>query len=40
MMYGFGDSMNPRPETVRLMEEIVVDYIANLAMKVRRYNLE
>lgn len=33
MMYGFGDDENPLPETVRLMEEIVLDYIANLAVK-------
>lgn len=27
MMYGFGDSKDPDPETVELMEEIVMDYI-------------
>lgn len=34
MMYGFGDSINPRPESVRLMEDIVIDYIVALVSKV------
>lgn len=33
MMYGFGDNINPRADTVRLMEEIVIDYITALAIK-------
>lgn len=34
-MYGFGDIANPRADTVRLMEEIVIDYITALVIKVR-----
>jgi len=34
MMSGFGDNRNPRPETVRLMEELVLDYITALVGKV------
>lgn len=29
MMYGFGDAKEQDPETVGLMEEIVLDYIAD-----------
>lgn len=29
MMYGFGDAKEQDPETVELMEEIVLDYIAD-----------
>lgn len=32
-MYGFGDSINPRPDTVHLMEEMVIEYIIALAQK-------
>lgn len=38
MMYGFGDDENPCPDTIRLMEDIILDYIANLVVKVRHYN--
>ncbi|XP_017644507.1 transcription initiation factor TFIID subunit 13-like [Gossypium arboreum] len=33
MMYGFGDDPNPLPETVTLVEEIVVEYVTDLAHK-------
>lgn len=33
MMSGFGDQQAPRPESVRLMEEIVLEYITGLAAK-------
>ncbi|KAL9430632.1 hypothetical protein AB3S75_025930 [Citrus x aurantiifolia] len=33
MMYGFGDDPNPLPETVALVEDIVVDYVTDLAHK-------
>lgn len=29
MMYGFGDAKEQDPETVELMEEIVLDYITD-----------
>ncbi|KAF5187674.1 Transcription initiation factor tfiid subunit, partial [Thalictrum thalictroides] len=29
MMYGFGDDSNPLPETVALVEDIVVEYITD-----------
>lgn len=32
-MSGFGDQQVPRPESVRLMEEIVLEYITGLAAK-------
>lgn len=35
MMSGFGDSQNPRAESVRLMEEIVLEYMTALNAKVR-----
>lgn len=35
MMSGFGDSQTPRAESVRLMEEIVLEYITALNAKVR-----
>ncbi|KAK2649603.1 hypothetical protein Ddye_017092 [Dipteronia dyeriana] len=31
MMYGFGDDANPLPETVALVEDIVVEYVTDLA---------
>ncbi|KAF2302257.1 hypothetical protein GH714_033900 [Hevea brasiliensis] len=31
MMYGFGDDPNPLPETVALVEDIVVEYVTDLA---------
>lgn len=30
MMYGFGDAANPNKETIDLMEELLVDYIAEI----------
>ncbi|KAE8707633.1 Transcription initiation factor TFIID subunit 13 [Hibiscus syriacus] len=33
MMYGFGDDANPFPETVTLVEDIVVEYVTDLAHK-------
>lgn len=33
MMSGFGDHQNPRADTVRLMEELVLDYITALVAK-------
>uniref|UniRef100_A0A803PD45 Transcription initiation factor TFIID subunit 13 n=1 Tax=Cannabis sativa TaxID=3483 RepID=A0A803PD45_CANSA len=32
MMYGFGDDPNPLPESVALMEDIVVEYITDLVI--------
>ncbi|VAH02788.1 unnamed protein product [Triticum turgidum subsp. durum] len=31
MMYGFGDDPNPLPETVALVEDIVVEYVTDLS---------
>lgn len=33
MMYGFGDDSNPLPETVSLVEDIVVDYVTDMVHK-------
>ncbi|QCE08673.1 transcription initiation factor TFIID subunit 13-like [Vigna unguiculata] len=33
MMYGFGDDPNPLPESVTLMEDIVVEYVTELVHK-------
>lgn len=33
MMSGFGDHQNPRADTVRLMEELVLDYMTALVAK-------
>ncbi|XVE67829.1 hypothetical protein DITRI_Ditri09bG0020000 [Diplodiscus trichospermus] len=33
MMYGFGDDTNPLPETVALVEDIVVEYVTDLTHK-------
>ncbi|MQM04730.1 hypothetical protein Taro_037531 [Colocasia esculenta] len=33
MMYGFGDDPNPLPETVALVEDIVLEYVTDLAHK-------
>ncbi|XP_031486979.1 transcription initiation factor TFIID subunit 13 isoform X1 [Nymphaea colorata] len=33
MMYGFGDDPNPLPETVALVEDIVVEYITDMVHK-------
>lgn len=33
MMYGFGDDANPLPETMALVEDIVVEYVTDMAHK-------
>nr|GEX57607.1 transcription initiation factor TFIID subunit 13 [Tanacetum cinerariifolium] len=33
MMYGFGDDLNPLPETVVLVEDIVVEYVTDMVHK-------
>ncbi|KAK1428133.1 hypothetical protein QVD17_16961 [Tagetes erecta] len=33
MMYGFGDDTNPLPETVALVEDIVVEYVTDMVHK-------
>ncbi|GMP87513.1 hypothetical protein ACSBR2_031691 [Camellia fascicularis] len=33
MMYGFGDDPNPLPETVALVEDIVVEYVTDMVHK-------
>ncbi|XP_010522819.1 PREDICTED: transcription initiation factor TFIID subunit 13 [Tarenaya hassleriana] len=33
MMYGFGDDPNPLPESVALVEDIVVEYVTDLTHK-------
>lgn len=33
MMYGFGDDPDPMPETVHLMEDILIDYITDMVHK-------
>lgn len=34
MMSGFGDNQTPRADSIRLMEDIVLDYITSLVGKV------
>ena len=34
MLYGFGDDLQPLPETLDLMEDIVLDYSTTLLHKV------
>ncbi|KAF5936637.1 hypothetical protein HYC85_024143 [Camellia sinensis] len=36
MMYGFGDDINPLPETVVLVEDIVVEYVTDMVHKAAR----
>ncbi len=33
MMYGFGDDCHPFPETIMLMEDLVIDFIAEVTEK-------
>ncbi|PVU84597.1 hypothetical protein BB559_007539 [Furculomyces boomerangus] len=33
LMYGFGDSINPNPETVNLLEDLLIDYINEICIK-------
>ena len=35
MMYGFGDTDNPLPETTDLVEDMTVDYITNFVSAAR-----
>ena len=35
MLYGFGDVRTPLPQTVQLMEDLVVDYISQILRKAR-----
>ncbi|GAV82533.1 TFIID-18kDa domain-containing protein, partial [Cephalotus follicularis] len=37
MMYGFGDDPNPLPETVALVEDILVEYVTDLAHKAQDF---
>ncbi|CAA0831975.1 Transcription initiation factor TFIID subunit 13 [Striga hermonthica] len=36
MMYGFGDELHPLPETVSLVEDIVVEYVTDMASLVHK----
>ena len=31
-MYGFGDESDPAPDTVNVMEELVIDYITEMVL--------
>ncbi|KAL9239748.1 hypothetical protein vseg_014041 [Gypsophila vaccaria] len=33
MMYGYGDDRNPLPETVALVEDIVIEYVTDMVHK-------
>ncbi|CAG8451046.1 6858_t:CDS:2 [Ambispora leptoticha] len=33
LMYGFGDVPNPAPDTVNVLEEMVIDYITDMCIK-------
>lgn len=33
-MYGFGDDLEPLKETTELMEQFIIEYIANLSKRV------
>ncbi|CAG8514332.1 10677_t:CDS:2 [Acaulospora morrowiae] len=33
LMYGFGDEPNPAPDSINVMEELVVDYITEMCHK-------
>jgi transcription initiation factor TFIID subunit 13 len=35
MMHGFGDDANPLPESVKLMEEMVLQYMSDLIKQAR-----
>ncbi|KAK6929524.1 Transcription initiation factor IID, subunit 13 [Dillenia turbinata] len=37
MMYGFGDDRNPLPETVALVEDIVVEYVTDMVHKAQEF---
>lgn len=34
MMYSFGDELKPRMDSIKLMEEMVLEYISSLVAKV------
>ncbi|KAJ1929464.1 hypothetical protein IWQ60_001145 [Tieghemiomyces parasiticus] len=36
MMYGFGDVRNPAPDTVGVMEDILVDYLTEMCFQTAR----
>mmetsp|Transcript_25414 Transcript_25414/g.100336 ORF Transcript_25414/g.100336 Transcript_25414/m.100336 type:complete len:89 (-) Transcript_25414:1777-2043(-) len=38
MMYGFGDVHSPLPQSIDLMEDLVIQYICNLVQRVRRFS--
>ena len=38
MMYGFGDDINPYPETVDLVEKMVINFVTGLAKKAGEMN--
>lgn len=40
MMFGFGDSSDPLPESVELMETLVKDYIAKMTARVEEVRVE
>ncbi|XP_019162272.1 PREDICTED: transcription initiation factor TFIID subunit 13-like [Ipomoea nil] len=37
MMYGFGDDQHPLPETVALVEDIVVEYVTDMVHKAQDF---
>ncbi|KAK9747633.1 hypothetical protein RND81_02G004500 [Saponaria officinalis] len=37
MMYGYGDDRNPLPETVALVEDIVVEYVTDMVHKAQEF---
>ncbi|GAA6062769.1 hypothetical protein JCM10212_006882 [Sporobolomyces blumeae] len=36
MMYGFGDDYNSAPDTIQVMEELVIDHITDICMQAHR----
>ncbi|EPX71731.1 transcription factor TFIID complex subunit Taf13 [Schizosaccharomyces osmophilus] len=36
LMYAFGDDLNPAPDSVNVLEEIVVDYINEMCLEAAR----
>jgi transcription initiation factor TFIID subunit 13 len=37
MLYAYGDDPNPLPETIRLLDEIIVEYVPDLSLNVAVY---
>lgn len=33
MMYGFGDDLHPHPESISLLEDLVIQYITDMTLK-------